>query len=316
MEPLVSVVCITYNHYPYIKECLEGFVNQKTDFKYEVIIHDDASTDGTTEVIREYAEKYPEIIIPMYESENQYSQGKKFLRRIMCECTKGKYMAFCEGDDYWCDENKLQKQVDYMERNDDCTLVMHNGYSLNNETGEKKIMNPYPESAVLSERDVIIERKVMPATASMMYKSSCIKEMPDLFWNAPVGDRPQRMYLTLKGSVYYLSDAMCVYRRNIKGSFSDRVAVNEEYRKKCLERMIVFFDNFNEYTENKYQEEIEYVKSREYYHYHTRSQNYFLAMKTEYFKKNFSAKEKIKWFISMNMPDGMKKGIKKILKNE
>ena len=117
-QPLmVTIRCITYNHEPYIRQCLEGFVMQKTNFRFEAIVHDDASTDGTAVIIREYAEKYPEIIKPIFETENQYSKHDGSLRRIMNEHTHGKYIALCEGDDYWIDPLKLQKQVDFLELN-------------------------------------------------------------------------------------------------------------------------------------------------------------------------------------------------------
>ena len=112
---LVSIRCLAYNHAPYIRQCLEGFVMQKTDFKFEAIVHDDASTDGTSDIIREYAEKYPEIIKPIFETENQYSKHDGSISKIMNAEMRGKYIAKCEGDDYWTDPYKLQKQVDFLE---------------------------------------------------------------------------------------------------------------------------------------------------------------------------------------------------------
>lgn len=123
---MVTIRCITYNHEPYIRQCLEGFVMQKTNFRFEAIVHDDASTDGTATVIREYAEKYPDIIKPIYETENQYSKHDGSLQRIMSAHMRGKYIAVCEGDDYWIDPLKLQKQVDFLEMNPDYGLVYTN----------------------------------------------------------------------------------------------------------------------------------------------------------------------------------------------
>ncbi len=116
-NPLVSVRCITYNHEPYIAQALDGFLMQKTNFPFEVIVHDDASTDKTAEIIREYEKKFPKIIKPIYEKENQYSKHDGSLGRIVNSALKGKYVAMCEGDDYWIDENKLQMQVDFLEGN-------------------------------------------------------------------------------------------------------------------------------------------------------------------------------------------------------
>lgn len=115
-EPLmVSIRCLAYNHEKSIRETLESFVMQKTNFRFEAIVHDDASTDGTAGIIREYAEKYPDIIKPIYETENQYSKHDGSLFSIMNKACTGKYIAYCEGDDYWIDPLKLQKQVDYLE---------------------------------------------------------------------------------------------------------------------------------------------------------------------------------------------------------
>ena len=117
--PLLSVRCLCYNHAPYLRQCLDGFVMQQTDFPFEVIIHDDASTDGSQDIIREYAERYPDIIRPIYETENQYGKGKIFdiINRAMHPDSK--YIALCEADDCWTDPHKLQLQVSFLESHPD-----------------------------------------------------------------------------------------------------------------------------------------------------------------------------------------------------
>lgn len=124
-KPLVSIKCLVYNHAPFLRQCLDGFVMQKTNFRFEAIVHDDASTDGSAGIIREYAEKYPDIIKPIYENENQYSKRDGSLNRILNKHLTGKYIAFCEGDDYWTDPCKLQKQVDFMETHPDFAVCTH-----------------------------------------------------------------------------------------------------------------------------------------------------------------------------------------------
>ena len=110
---LVTVKCTVYNHEPYLRQCLDGFVMQKTNFAFEVLVHDDASTDGSKAIIEEYAERYPNIIKPMYETVNQYQIGGFYrIIQLMNKYVQGKYIAICEGDDYWIDPLKLQKQVD------------------------------------------------------------------------------------------------------------------------------------------------------------------------------------------------------------
>lgn len=110
---IVTIRCAAFNHGQYIRQTLDGFVMQKTNFAFEAIVHDDASTDNTADIIREYAEKYPDIIKPFFEKENQYSKGGKEIERIFEENSRGKYMVICEGDDFWTDSLKLQKQVDF-----------------------------------------------------------------------------------------------------------------------------------------------------------------------------------------------------------
>lgn len=129
-KPLVVIRSLVYNHEPYLRDCLEGFVMQQTTFPFVAVVHDDCSTDGSAAILREYAEKYPHIIKPVYETENQYSKKDGSLRRVMDEaCAKygAKYYALCEGDDYWTDPHKLQKQVDFMEDHPDYTLTFCNG---------------------------------------------------------------------------------------------------------------------------------------------------------------------------------------------
>ena len=125
-KPIVSIRCLAYNHKKYISRALDSFLSQRTSFPFEIIVHDDASTDGTTDIIREYEEKYPSIVKPIYEKENMYSKDWNCVEKSIDACIKGKYVAICEGDDYWCDPLKLQKQVEFMERHSNCYLCTHN----------------------------------------------------------------------------------------------------------------------------------------------------------------------------------------------
>lgn len=126
-KPVVSICCITYNHEPYIEDALEGFLIQETDFPFEILIHDDASTDRTADIIREYEAKYPKLIKPIYQVENQYSKGRRALGFFQ-GLSDAPYLAICEGDDYWLDPEKLQKQVDYLEVHPECVITGHDAF--------------------------------------------------------------------------------------------------------------------------------------------------------------------------------------------
>ena len=309
MIPKVSVVSITYNHAAFLADALEGFLMQKTDFPFEIIVHDDCSTDGTTEILRKYAEKYPDIIVPIYEEENCYSRNAPILEP-MFKRARGEYIAMCEGDDYWCDPHKLQRQFDYMQNNPDCSLILHNGYNLDVLSGAKKEINPFPKDGVLSAYDVIVERHFLPPTASMFFRRSDILELPELFQNLPVGDRPRRLYMLTKGNIYYMHSLMCVYRTNAAGSFGRRMLTNEAKRKEVLDKMIAFYNRYDSYTDHIYHNEIELAKSRELFDFYMRSGDRKNAFKTQYFKKCMNLKSKLRFTIASCIPDDLKQTLK------
>ncbi|WNW09654.1 glycosyltransferase [Pseudomonas sp. DTU_2021_1001937_2_SI_NGA_ILE_001] len=122
--PLLSIVCPAYNQEAFIAQTLDGFLAQQTDFTFEILVNDDASTDGTARIIARYAERYPHIIRPFYHEQNQFRQGKPCVPALFLEA-RGRYIAFCEGDDYWTDPRKLQLQVDFLERNPDYVITYH-----------------------------------------------------------------------------------------------------------------------------------------------------------------------------------------------
>ena len=222
---MVTIWCTTYNHEPYIRQCLEGFVMQKTNFCFEAIVHDDASTDGTAAIIKEYAEKYSEIIKPFYETENQYSKRDGSIGRIMHENTHGKYIAICEGDDYWIDPLKLQKQVDLMENNSKISLC-HTGFDYYDENKEQLLSGKEHTKINLnllkSDEDIRFHilngNRYRIQTMTALFPTSkyfeVMSERPDN-WNVfLVGDTPLWIQLLGKGEIGFLPDNMAVYRKH------------------------------------------------------------------------------------------------------
>lgn len=210
---MVSVVCCTYNQEKYIAQCLEGFVCQKTDFPFEVIVHDDASTDATAAIVREYAEKYPNIIKPIYQTDNLYSKKNGELNRVVMAASRGKYIAICEGDDWWCDPLKLQKQVDYMEVHPEISVCATEGYILNQCSGE--IRSVYDsEEVVFTPGHFLRSNPIF--TVSTLSRADWMKEFKyqvlPLLPHFLMGDYPMWMYLSAKGPVALLKDKCFVYR--------------------------------------------------------------------------------------------------------
>jgi glycosyltransferase involved in cell wall biosynthesis len=217
---MVTIRCATYNHEPYIRQCLEGFVMQKTNFRYIAIIHDDASTDKTTEIIREYAEKYPNIIRPIFQKENQYSKGRSYkIREMLDELVTSKYTAMCEGDDFWTDENKLQKQFDWMESHPDYSACFHQAL-VHYEDGS----HPDKKAADIQDRDYcgieLLNEDNRPPTASLFMRSDVCKSNPYkiiLNQNLSFFDIPLFLSCAHAGKVRGMSDVMSVYRKQSSG---------------------------------------------------------------------------------------------------
>lgn len=252
-EPLmVTIRCITYNHEPYIRQCLEGFVMQKTNFRFEAIVHDDASTDGTADIIREFADKYPGIIKPIFETENLYSKHDGSIRRIMDAHTHGKYVAICEGDDYWTDPLKLQKQVDFMEGHPDHSLCGTNGIiKFQGYDKKERLFNQIKKSKELFPKD-IIGHWLLP-TAGILFKKEIYNNYPDWTKKIYSGDLILLLLSMNQGRIFAFSDVCCVYRRDITNKSSVSINVRKTKSREFVRNQhILLYSEFNNYTEGKY----------------------------------------------------------------
>ena len=255
-EMLVSISCLTYNHAPFIRDCLEGFLIQKTTFKYEVLIHDDASNDGTKEIIEEYQLKYPDIIFPIYQKENQFSKGYRgFNQKYNYPRSRGKYIALCEGDDYWTDPLKLQKQVDFLEVNSDCSLCFHASKSIrNNDPGDFILKRPktIPQTNKFEMKDAILGGGGFMATNSMLFHREYIQDRPEWMDKTPVGDAPLMLLLASKGKIGYIDEVMSVYRI-MSSSTSWSARMQDRTRRKSHHYAILeMWNSFDDWTEKKF----------------------------------------------------------------
>ena len=214
----VTIRCITYNQKDYIRQCLDGFVMQRTNFRFEAIVHDDASTDGTAEIVREYAEKYPDIIKPIFETENQYSKHDGSLGRIMNANTRGKYVAICEGDDYWTDPLKLQKQADFLDANPQCSLTYHACKNVFSTPCKVNCLTGENVKDFYSDVDFVIHYPFQ--TATVMYRKDILDS--DLYKKAQAigcvfGDVLLYFSASRFGTIEGVNEQMSVYRRHEGG---------------------------------------------------------------------------------------------------
>lgn len=304
-EILLSVCCTSYNHEKYIRDALEGFLHQKVKFKYEILIHDDASTDKTSQIIQEYEKKYPEIIKPIYQTQNQYSKGMQIHYTFNHTRAKGKYIAWCEADDYWIDQNKLQKQVDYLEKHPNCSISCHASYALNVNSRKTEKISPFHTATQFILND-FLEKQITFSTPTICYRKELFDDVPSFYHDCPVGDVPLKMFLLVKGYGYFMPEAMAVYRKNVIGSWTNRIAINHQKNIAHQKKMILFLQQFNHYFNHKYEKALNtYIHKRNYLILiHAMLMNYENRKAPEFnsLYNKLSTKEKLSLFIRCKIP--------------
>jgi glycosyltransferase involved in cell wall biosynthesis len=266
-KPLVSVSVLAYNHEQYIAQAIESVISQKTDFSFEVIIGEDCSTDNTLAVIRQYEEKYPHIIRVLASEQNIGARRNRLRNSDAC---RGEYIAFCEGDDYWIDPEKLQKQLNFMIKNSNLSLSFHSVYIEDAQTGEltlherkdlyrlKGVLVP-PETVILGVSGII-------NLVSVMVRQEVFKNRCDWFVNAPVGDYSLLLSALGHGEFGKLdTPPMAVYRKNVPNSWTMK------YKEKNVEEVFSYIKNsanirksFDEWTNYQYTRYIKQITSRRY----------------------------------------------------
>lgn len=248
----VSIICNTYNHVNYIKQTIESFLAQKTNFPCEILIHDDASIDGTQQIIKLYADKFPDLIFPLYEDKNQYSQGISITRQYQIPRIRGSFIAICEGDDYWNDTQKLQKQFDALHkyRNIDMCACGAKIYDERLKKFTEKITRGDKEK-ILSTRSVIIGGGGYLATNSLFYRSYIENTIPQFRLFLAI-DYTLQVYGSLRGGIIYLPECMAVYRRNVPGSWT--INMRNGYKRKLnfKQKMLKTYKLIDSETHYKY----------------------------------------------------------------
>ena len=246
----VTVICVIYNQEKYLHKCLDSLAEQKTDFFFEVILHDDASTDSSAEIITDYCDRYPDIFVPILQKSNQYSQGIPFFKKLLNEA-KGEYIALCEGDDHWCDPYKLQKQYDYMKAHPECSMCVHNTiiHDLNEVDADRKFMN----EEVTGNVDYLNERQIFNFWV-VHYSSYFIRNNYDIIpdeWSLFFWARDYVM-LTVAyahGRIGVLNDIMSVYNFNNKEGLTAQNARSSDSLQKVSDRALFLKEYLNLFPE-------------------------------------------------------------------
>lgn len=259
---LVSILMVTYNHEEYIAQALESILMQDVNFNYEIIIGEDCSTDNTRQILLEYKEKYPDKIKLLL-----YDQNVGMLKnwRTVLESSSSKYNAILEGDDYWIDVNKLQMQIDLMEENPECHMSFHAAKILFNKDKDGKIIAKHTSgNKIFSTSEVILGGGGFCPTGSIMFRNEVVSTLPDLYFDAPVGDYMLQIFGSLNGGILYIDQVMSVYRKGIEVSWSTSMK-NIEKRVDFYEKYIKALDELDVYFDHKYQNELAHEKSKRGY---------------------------------------------------
>lgn len=254
--PLVSIICLAYNHEPYIRECLEGFVMQTTNFPFEIVISDDASTDNTGGIIREYESKHPNLFVPFYHDRNKYSLGIPFFKDELFPACRGKYIALCEGDDFWVDPLKLQKQVDFLEANPNYVFCCHRFKIFIQQTGvfRQEYSHKYykPNSNLEIDLELFSKTWVTQPLTALIHSKALYSALCER--NKFKGWRDVHMfyYLLRQGKGISLNDFMGVYRWH-SGGIASIIPIDIRYKKGyCMYKELYDNNSNDKYLRKKY----------------------------------------------------------------
>lgn len=253
-KPMISIICNTYNQERFIKDAIDSFLMQKLNVPFEILIHDDASTDGTADIIRTYEAQYPDIIKPIYQKVNQYSKGISITGAIQIPRALGKYIAFCEGDDYWTDPQKLQIQYDFMEHHPEYSGCCH-AYNMICVDGSLiKECRDFQQNMPIPMKRLIGNQLEIPQFATLFVNRSCANDFNDGFLGLR-RDIAFRLCCAAKGDIFYINRNMSCYRRFVDGSWTVQNQSKDVFISH-LEEIIPFLNRYNEYTGYRYDSDI------------------------------------------------------------
>ncbi|WP_277850148.1 glycosyltransferase [Moellerella wisconsensis] len=261
----ISCVCIVYNHELYIRDTLDSILAQETEYKFELVIHDDKSTDGTRDILLEYKNKYPNIITLILQEENQYSKSPRIIP-LTIPYLNGEYIALCEGDDYWIDKGKLEKQLKTLEKNKNINICFTAGFSYNTNLGYNVISQHDNIPKIYSFDSIIIGGGEFIPTASIMVRKKTITKLPIWYFTAPVGDYFLQIFASAPSGALYLPDITICYRINTIGSWSSNRSnlLPEDIINEAQLYEKTFAQLRNDFTENN---SISIAMAKQYYKY-------------------------------------------------
>ena len=312
----VSVICLAYNHEKYIRRCLSSIVCQKTNFSFQVFVHDDASTDGSRRIIEEFEQKYPKIIRPIYQQENQHSKHIGTIKTFIRPLVDSRYVAYCEGDDYWIDETKLQQQYDAMEAHPECGVCLHR--TLEVTENEKPTGFEYPKQKY--NTGLITANELFATFVPRMYQTSSYF-FRALWWHeymqsppaykkcCDIGDVPFMLYFGSEHKVYHIEKAMSCYRRGALSSWSNAHIADESRMIRHNDSMVRTYKLFDEMTGGTYHGFVLERVSKHLYAKCAASGSFreYMSRENAEFRRELPFAKRMTVYLGMAMPKAVKR---------
>jgi len=258
VAPLVDVNLITYNHEKFVAQAIESVLAQRTNFAYRLIVGDDCSTDNTQAIVRSYAEQHPDRMAVVFDSEHRGLRSKDRAGLKVLRLSTAKYVAWLDGDDYWTDPNKLQKQVDVLERNPDVAICFHNVSTFPQDGGgESENLCP-PDQKEISTLEDLLKGNFIPS-CSIVFRRDAVGTLPEWYFTLKMGDWPLYILMAQHGRIRYLNEVMAAYRVHGGGSWSPRDRSHHDVN------FLQLLDYVNRHFNSKYSRAIDATRSRYYF---------------------------------------------------
>lgn len=251
----MSICCITYNHENYLAQALDSFLAQETDFPVEILVHDDASTDRTPAIIREYVARHPGRVKGLFQAENQYSRGSNIFPFVFDEA-RGDYIACCEADDYFTDPHKLQRQVDFLNAHPEYSLSTHEALIVDDKGRLCGREAPFDVDCEIPTSTIIEGGGGMVATSSMVFRAGPAQALPDYYERCVVGDYPLAIHLALNGKVHYVATPMSAYRAAYN-NWTYQMVRNTEVRIETHESILQLLSEVDALTAGRYSDAVD-----------------------------------------------------------
>ncbi len=287
--PLVSVVCLCYNHEKTVAQAIESVLAQKTDFPFELIVHDDASSDSTPDIVRAYAEQYPDIIVPVLQTENKM-QTCNIAETYISPLLRGEYVAVCEGDDYWTDPEKLELQVGAMRADPGITMCFH-AVTQVLPGGETQLCRPCKETGAVSPGLVVKRGGMFCPSVSLLVRRDVADRWPAYRRQADVYDYPLQVLSASAGKVWYIDRVMAAYRFQYGNSWTaQRADVTDTAH---LENETRWLSLFNEDTEGRFAYETDYHLAHMWFTEYRKHPEKELREKANSYIKKLRGKDKL-----------------------